>query len=130
MVTDPIADLFTRLRNGYMASKPVIEIPHSKLKETLVAILRKNKYVASYEVSGDAKKSISITLNPTKLNDPIPTFKRISTPGCRLYLKSEEIRKSRSGRGIYILSTPKGMITGYEARSLNVWGEIIWEVYY
>lgn len=71
-----------------------------------------------------------MTLNPvTKETTHIPTFRRISKPGCRLYLKTDEIKKSHNGYGIYILSTPKGVITGYEAHALGVGGELIGEVY-
>ena len=112
MVTDPIANLFSSLRNGYLARKSTIRVPFSKMKERLVVILKKNKYIQDYVVEGDVKKTITITLNPvTKHTKHIPSFKRISKPGCRLYVKSSEIKKSHNGYGIYILSTPKGVIT-------------------
>lgn len=130
MVTDPIANLFSGLRNGYMAAKASIEVPHSKLKVRILQILKKNKYIQDYEVVGDVKKVIRVDLNQvTKDTLHIPTFKRISKPGCRLYVKSNEIKKSHNGYGIYIISTPKGVVTGYEAHALGVGGEIIGEVY-
>ena len=125
MVVDPIADLFTRLRNGYMARKATVIVPFSTLKERVLKILKKNKYIVDFEISGDVKKEFSVTLNPTGKNQSTPSFKRISKPGCRLYLKSSEIKKSHNGFGIYIISTPKGVVTGYEARALNVGGEIL-----
>lgn len=130
MVTDPIADLFSILRNGYLARKSEVRVPFSKMKERLAHILKKNEYVADVSVEGDVKKVLIIKLNPvTKHTKHIPTFKRISKPGCRLYVKNSEIKKSHNGFGIYILSTPKGVITGYEAHALGVGGEIIGEVY-
>lgn len=130
MVTDPIANLFSSLRNGYMAAKQSVDVQHSTLKVKLLEILKKNKYISDFSVEGDAKKIIKVVLNPvTKDTKHIPTFRRISKPGCRLYIKSNEIQKSHNGYGIYILSTPKGVITGYEAHALGVGGELIGEVY-
>lgn len=130
MVTDPIANLFASLRNGYMSAKENVEVPHSTMKLRLLEILKKNKYIIDFEVQGDTKKTIVVKLNPvTKDTKHIPTFRRLSKPGCRLYVKSTEIKKSHNGYGIYILSTPKGVITGYEAHALGVGGELIGEVY-
>lgn len=131
MIIDPIGDLLTRVRNGYMSRSESITVPYSKLKEDLSKILKKNKYVTGYEVvaTDDNKKSIVIGLNDVRKTKYIPTLKRISKPGQRIYLGAKDIRKSRNGHGIYIISTPKGVITGYEARSLNVWGELLCEVY-
>ncbi len=131
MIIDPIGDLLTRIRNAYLARKEEIEVPFSNMKADIVTILKKNKYIASFEVVEDEgnKKIILITLNNVRTTKYIPTFTRISKPGQRIYLGAGDIRKSRNGQGIYIVSTPKGVVTGYEARSLNVGGELICEVY-
>lgn len=131
MIIDPIGDLLTRIRNAYLARKEEIEVPFSNMKADIVTILKKNKYIASFEVVEDEgnKKVILITLNNVRTTKYIPTFTRISKPGQRIYLGAGDIRKSRNGQGIYIVSTPKGVVTGYEARSLNVGGELICEVY-
>lgn len=128
MIIDPIADLLTRVRNGYFARLPKVDVPYSKLKEQIVRILEKNKYIVSSAISED-KRTITLVLNDVRTTKYIPSFRRISRPGQRIYVKSGDIRKSRNGLGIFILSTPVGVITGYEARSLNVGGELLCEVF-
>lgn len=131
MINDPIADLLTRIRNGYMARLTTIRAPYSTIKNEVLRILKKNNYVVSYEIEdlGSWKKDLVIGLNDVRVTKYVPTLKRISKPGQRIYIKSIDIKKSRNGLGIYILSTPKWVITGYEARSLNVWWELLCEVY-
>ncbi|EKE28231.1 MAG: hypothetical protein ACD_3C00085G0005 [uncultured bacterium (gcode 4)] len=131
MINDPIADLLTRIRNGYLARLATIRAPYSKIKNELLRILKKNGYVVSFEVEdlGNGKKDLVVELNDVRVTKYVPTMKRISKPGQRIYLKSTEIKKSRNGLGIYVISTPKGVMTWYEARSLNVWGELLCEVY-
>jgi small subunit ribosomal protein S8 len=110
---DPIADLLTRIRNAYLARNESVVVPYSRLKTDILHILKKNKYIADYSVdeSDSAKKNISIALNNVRKTLYIPTFKRISRPGQRIYLGARDITKSRNGKGIYIMSTPKGVIT-------------------
>ncbi len=130
MITDPIADLFTRIRNGYMARLSEVVAGYSKINERIARILVKNKYVAGCEVvEQDGVKSLKLSLNDVRKTKYVPTLARISKPGRRVYVGASEIKKSRNGLGIYILSTPKGVITGYEAHALNVGGEMIGEVY-
>ncbi len=130
MIIDPIGDLLTRIRNAYIARLAVIELPYSKIKEGILKILKKNKYLLDYEVIEiDNKKSLKVSLNNVKVTKYIPTLKRISRPGQRIYIWSNDIKKSRNGSWIYIISTPKWVITWYEARSLNVWWELLCEVY-
>ncbi|MDD2891516.1 MAG: 30S ribosomal protein S8 [Candidatus Gracilibacteria bacterium] len=128
MINDPIADLLTRVRNGYLARLAVVSIPYSVLKEKIVSILKKNAYIVSYTVSED-KREIIVHLNDVRKTKYLPSFRRISRPGQRIYVKSADVRKSRNGLGIYILSTPKGIITGYEAHALGTGGELLCEVY-
>lgn len=106
---DPIADLLTRLRNAYLARNPEVTVPYSRLKNDILHILKKNKYIADYELieKTSAKKEIKIFLNNVRKTLYIPTFKRISRPGQRIYLGARDISKSRNGNGIYIVSTPK-----------------------
>ncbi|MDP5038914.1 MAG: 30S ribosomal protein S8 [Candidatus Gracilibacteria bacterium] len=130
MIIDPIGDLLTRLRNAYLARILEVKAPYSKLKADILKILKRNKYIIDFKiVEEDNKKSFLITLNNVRETLYVPTFKRISKPGQRIYIGFKEIKKSRNGKGIYILSTPKGVITGYEARSLNVGGELICEIF-
>lgn len=128
MTTDPISDLFVSLHNALIVGKGAINVPHSTLKERILNILKKNKYIVDFVTQGDIKKTILITLDDSRMRK-VPHFRRISTPGHRVYSGSTTIKKSRNGTGIYILSTPKGVITGYEARALKVGGEVIGEVY-
>ena len=131
MIIDPIGDLLTRIRNAYMARLITVRIPYSKMKADIVRILKKNKYIADFSVDEtDAiTKNIVVTLNNVRETKYVPTLTRISKPGQRIYIWSKEIRKSRNGQGIYIVSTPKGIVTGYEARSLNVGWELLCEVF-
>lgn len=130
MILDPIGDLLTRIRNAYMARIESIELPYSRIKSDILTILKKNKYILDFEMTEEnSKKSLHVTLNSVKVTKYVPTFKRISKPGQRIYLGSNDIRKSRNGKGIFIISTPKGVVTGYEARSLKVGGELLCEVF-
>ena len=131
MIIDPIGDLLTRVRNAYLSRKIEVKVPYSKIKEDISKILKKNKYISDFEVvdEGNNKKSILLKLNDVRVTKYIPTLTRISKHGQRIYVWARDIKKSRNGHGIYIISTPKWVITGYEARSLNVWGELLCEVY-
>lgn len=131
MILDPIGDLLTRLRNAYLSRKEDTVVPFSKMKQDILKILKKNKYIEDFEIveSENGKKDIKISLNNVRKTLVIPTFRRISRPGQRIYLGSKEIKKSRNGKGIFIVSTPKWVITWYEARTLNVGGELLCEIY-
>ena len=130
MIIDPIGDLLTRIRNAYIARIEEIKLPYSKIKSDILRILKKNKYVIDFEtIELDGKKAIKVTLNNLKVTKYLPNFKRISRPGQRIYIGSQDIKKSKNGKGIYIVSTPKWVITGYEARSLNVGWELLCEVF-
>lgn len=128
MVIDPIADLLTRIRNGYLARLATIEAPYSKMKAEILLILKKNGYIIDFSFS-EEKRSFTITLQDVRKTKYIPSFRRISRPGQRIYIKSSDVKKSRNGYGIFILSTPRGIVTGYEAHALGVGGELLCEVY-
>lgn len=128
MTHDSIADLLTRIRNGYLARLHEVTIPFSKIRGEILRILKKNGYIVDYKLAED-NRSFSVQLEDVRKTKYIPSFRRISRPGQRIYIKSADIRKSRNGVGIYILSTPKGVITGYEAHALGVGGELLCEVY-
>ena len=131
MIIDPIADLLTRIRNAYLARIVDVKAPFSGIREDILKVLKKNKYILDYKIeeSDGNKKTILISLNDVRITKYVPTFKRISRPGQRIYIKAKDIKKSKNGHGIYIVSTPKWVITWYEARSLNIGGELICEVY-
>jgi small subunit ribosomal protein S8 len=98
MIIDPIGDLLTRLRNAYMARIEIVKIPYSKLKMDILKILKKNKYIFDFEVVEEEnnKKFIDVKLNNIRITKYIPTFKRISRPGQRIYIGSKDIKKSRN----------------------------------
>lgn len=125
-MVDPIADFLTRIRNAQMASKSEVEVPYSKLKEQVANVMLKNKFLASVDVvpvEGKNFKNLKLGLPEKAL-----TLKRVSKPGQRIYLGSQDIRRVLNGLGIAIVSTSKGVITGYEARTLGVGGELLCEV--
>jgi small subunit ribosomal protein S8 len=128
MTHDPIADLLTRIRNGYLARLHEVAVPYSKLKAEILRILKKNGYIVDFVESED-KRSFIVSLQDVRLTKYIPSFRRISRPGQRIYIKNTDVKKSRNGVGIFILSTPKGVVTGYEAHTLGVGGELLCEVY-
>lgn len=133
MIIDPIGDLLTRIRNAYMARIIEVKVPYSKIKSDILKILKKNNYIVDFKIDweweSNVKREIIITLNDVKKTKYIPTLRRISRPGQRIYIWSRDIKKSRNGQWIYIVSTPMWVITWYEARSLNVWWELICEIF-
>ena len=128
MTHDPIADLLTRIRNGYMARLHEVSVPTSNMKAEILRIFKKNGYIVDFAISED-KRNFIVSLQDVRKSKYIPSFRRISRPGQRIYIKSGDIRKSRNGVGIFILSTPKGVVTGYEAHALGVGGELLCEIY-
>lgn len=106
MTHDPIADLLTRIRNGYLARLQTVVVPYSKLKSEILRILKKNGYIVDFSESED-KRTFVVTLQDVRTTKYVPSFRRISRPGQRIYIKSTDIKKSRNGVGIFILSTPK-----------------------
>lgn len=128
MTHDPIADLLTRIRNGYLSRLSTVEAPFSKLKAEILRILKKNGHIVEFALSPDGR-TFTITLQDVRKTKYVPSFRRISRPGQRIYVRSADIKKSRNGVGIFILSTPKGIITGYEAHALGVGGELLCEVF-
>lgn len=125
-VTDPIADFLTRIRNAVKAKKVVVEIPSSKMKLGLADILKKNNFIDDYFVIEDNKQNIlKIHLRYTNGISAITGLKRVSTPGLRIYKKKDELPRVLNGLGIAIISTPKGLLTDKEAKSLSLGGEVV-----
>ena len=131
MVTDPISDMLTRIRNGLQARHLKVDVPASKLKTDLARILKEEGFIANYKLTEDgAKKSIRIYLKYTPGNVPvISRIERVSRPGCRVYVGSREVPRVLGGLGINILTTPKGVMTGMTARKENVGGEVLCQVW-
>ncbi len=128
--TDPIADMLTRIRNAINVRKKEITVPHSKIKESIAQLLVDNNYLEKVEVNTDEKfKKLNITINTEASNPRITEISRVSTPGRRLYVKYDNIPRVKNGRGIVVLSTSKGMMTGQEATKNHMGGELICKVY-
>jgi small subunit ribosomal protein S8 len=130
-MTDPIADMLTRIRNAAMASHSTVEIPASKLKIELAKLLKEEGYISEYEVVEAGKfKVINITLKYDNNGKSVITkLERISKPGLRHYSKSKNLQKVLGGMGVAIVSTSKGLLTDRKARKENVGGEILCYVY-
>ena len=127
---DPISDCLTRIRNGLMRGKKVVNAPFSKFKHELVSLLVKEGYLASCEkVSLDGKDSLSISLKYINEAPAIREIKRISKPSLRRYSSSSDLPEVKNGLGMYVLSTNKGLMSDKDARSQNIGGEVICEVF-
>jgi small subunit ribosomal protein S8 len=128
--TDPISDMLTRLRNAIAVGKNEVSLPHSRVKQSVASLLQKSGFIDGVKVDGEGiDKKIVITINPDKENARITEITRLSRPGRRLYAKAKDIPKVKQGRGIVILSTSKGVMTGDEAKKAKVGGELICRVY-
>ncbi len=128
-MTDPIADMFTQIRNAYRVSKEMVEIPFSQIKFAIGKILEKEKFIKSVELRGRRnRKVIEIALQYSNKTPTISTIMRISKPGQRIYASASQFKKLKHGMGILLVSTSKGVLTDREARKLNVGGEIIGEI--
>ena len=128
MMSDPIADMLTRIRNGNVAKHDSVDVPYSKQKEAIAKILLNEGYIKKVDVVADGNfKNIRITLKYGKdKNDKVITgIKRISKPGLRVYAGKDELPKVLGGYGIAIVSTNKGLLTDKEARKAGVGGEVI-----
>ncbi len=129
MMTDPIADMLTRIRNAQEARHEKVSMPSSKVKEEILRILAREGYIDAIDVSGDKKKRVEVTLRYYKDEPVIRFIKRESTPGRRVYVASDEIPKVLGGLGLAVVSTPKGMMSGGEAQTQGMGGELICTVY-
>jgi small subunit ribosomal protein S8 len=123
---DPISDMLTRIRNANRALLPTVEIPHSKMKENIAHILKKEGYVADIAVEGKtAKKTLKLKLKYQGKKGVIEDLRRISTPGLRHYVGATEIPRVLGGLGVAVVSTPEGVMTGVQARKKNLGGELL-----
>lgn len=125
-MTDPVADMLTRIRNACSAGHKRVDIPASKLKTEFARLLRDNHYIADYRVLEDGPAgTLRLFLKYHNELPVIRELRRVSTPGLRRYVKSREIPRVKNGLGIAIVSTPKGLMTDREARSANLGGELL-----
>ena len=128
--TDPISDMLTRIRNAIAVNKNEVKMPFSKIKQNVADLLQANNFIEKVEVSGEGiEKSLIITINDKNANAKITEIERVSRPGRRLYASVDKIPTVKRGRGIVIISTSKGLMTGDEAKKSRIGGELICKVY-
>ena len=125
MMTDPIADMLTRVRNAQAASKHDVTMPASKLKMAIAKVLQDEGYISGFSTDGAAKPSLTITLKYYEGRPVIDDIKRVSRPGLRIYKNKDELPRILNGLGIAIVSTSAGVMTDREARATGRGGEII-----
>jgi len=126
VMTDPIADLLTRIRNANQMKHETVDIPASKLKKEILEVLKKEGYIVKYAlVKGDVQDTLRVSLKYLNTERVIKGLKRISKPVLRVYAKSSEIPKVLNGLGIAVISTSNGLVTDREARKLKIGGEIL-----
>ena len=122
---DPISDMLTRIRNANRALLPAVDVPHSKIKENIAHILKREGYIQDFAVEGKLPKSIKMRLKYQGKRSVIEGLRRISTPGLRRYVGSTDIPRVRGGMGVAVLSTSEGVMTGTQARKKNIGGELL-----
>ncbi len=128
--SDPIADMLTRIRNAHKAGHEAVEMPHSRLKDEIAQVLKREGFISDYAVEGGAKKSLKLNLKYTEEHEPvIRGLKRESRPGLRRYVVAAKVPRVLGGQGIAVLSTSSGVLTDSEARGQNVGGEVLCSVW-
>jgi small subunit ribosomal protein S8 len=132
MVTDPIADFLTRIRNAQMAGHRIVEIPASNLKKRITEILYNQGYILKYKFEDDSKQGvikIALKYDMQSKQPAIHSLERVSRPGLRTYAKPDTFRRVKNGLGVAIVSTSQGVMTDKEAKARNVGGEVLCYVY-
>ncbi len=124
-MNDPISDMLTRIRNANRALLPTVVIPHSKLKENLASILKREGYINDFAVDGQVKRSLKLRLKYQGKRSVIEGLRRVSSPGLRRYVGATEIPRVRGGLGVAVLSTSEGVMSGNQARKKNLGGEVL-----
>jgi small subunit ribosomal protein S8 len=128
-MTDPIADLLTRIRNASAVKKSTVVVPYSRMKQEIIRVLKEERYIEEYEtVTVGGVKSIQIALKYVDTFPVIRILKKTSKPGCRKYVRADDIPTIKNNYGIAILSTSRGIMTNRQARKLHVGGELICEI--
>jgi small subunit ribosomal protein S8 len=127
IVTDPVADMLTRIRNGLLVHKRYVVVPSSKLKVEVARVLKAEGYIEHYDVTRDRPQAmIRVRLKYSRDNQPVLSgLKRVSSPGRRVYVQRDDIPLVLSGMGIAVLSTPRGVMTGKKAHQMGIGGEVL-----
>jgi len=124
-VNDPISDMLTRIRNANRALLPAVEVPHSKIKENIAGILKREGYIADFAVEGKMPKALKLKLKYQGKKSVIEGLRRVSTPGLRRYVGATDIPRVRGGMGVAVVSTSEGVLTDTQARKRNIGGELL-----
>lgn len=124
-MNDPISDMLTRIRNANRALLPTVDVPHSKLKESIAGILKREGYINDFALEGKTPKTIRLKLKYQGRRSVIEGLRRISTPGLRRYVGATDIPRVRGGLGVAVVSTSEGLMTGAQARKKNIGGELL-----
>jgi small subunit ribosomal protein S8 len=124
-MNDPISDMLTRIRNANQALLPTVELPHSKIKESIAGILKREGYITDFAVEGKLPKKIKVKLKYQGKRSIIEGLRRVSTPGLRRYVGATEIPRVRGGLGVAVVSTSEGLLTDVQARRKKIGGELI-----
>ena len=124
-MNDPISDMLTRIRNANQALLPTVELPHSKIKESIAGILKREGYITDFAVEGKLPKKIKVKLKYQGKRSIIEGLRRVSTPGLRRYVGATEIPRVRGGLGVAVVSTSEGLLTDVQARKKKIGGELI-----
>jgi len=124
-MNDPISDMLTRIRNANRALLPALELPHSRMKESIAGILKREGYIAEFAVEGKAMKTLKLKLKYLGKKSVIEGMRRVSTPGLRRYVGADEIPRVRGGLGVAVVSTSEGLMTGNQARKKHIGGELL-----
>ena len=129
-MTDPIADMLTVIRNGIMVRREKVDTPHSKVKVSILEILRQSNFIDNYEVTADGnKKRVQIGLLYDRDKSAIEGLRRVSKPGLRVYMNNKELSKFFGSRGISVISTPEGVMTSQQAWKKGIGGEVLCHVW-
>ncbi len=124
-MTDPISDMLSRIRNANRALLPNVEMPHSRMKESIVGILKREGYISDFSVEGKTGRTLKLKLKYQGKKSVIEGLRRVSSPGLRRYVGATEIPRVRGGLGVAVLSTSEGVMTGRQARKKNIGGELL-----
>ncbi|MGB9642198.1 MAG: 30S ribosomal protein S8 [Candidatus Ratteibacteria bacterium] len=130
MMTDPIADMLTRLKNANVVFKPYADVPWSKLKERILNVLKEEQYIKNWEIiEVSGKKILRVHLLYSGKKPAILKIRKLSKPGCRIYVSADNIAREKQDSGIAVLSTSKGVISSRKAKELNIGGELLFYIW-
>ena len=128
-MNDPISDMLARIRNANLALLPTVDLPHSKMKESIAGILKREGYIIDFAVEGKLPRTIKMKLKYQGKKSVIEGLNRLSTPGLRRYVGATDIPRVRGGLGVAVISTSEGVMTGTQARKKNIGGELICSIW-